>query len=143
MNANLAIEHGYVVGKANRLRGTNIYLGGPSGSSVLATANVMMAAVLAEGVTTIQSAACEPEVVDLANCLRAMGAKISGDGTDTITITGVEKLHGASHRIMPDRIETGTYLCAACNLPLFVMGGLFLVGAVCWGLINPRKKIFD
>jgi UDP-N-acetylglucosamine 1-carboxyvinyltransferase len=73
----------------------------------------MMAAALAEGVTSLENAAREPEVVDLANCLRAMGAKISGDGTDTISITGVEKLHGASHKIMPDRIESGTFLVAA------------------------------
>ena len=73
----------------------------------------MMAAALAEGVTLLENAAREPEVIDLANCLRSMGAKISGDGTDTITITGVEILHGASHRIMPDRIESGTFLVAA------------------------------
>jgi UDP-N-acetylglucosamine 1-carboxyvinyltransferase len=73
----------------------------------------MMAAALADGVTVLENAAREPEVVDLANCLRAMGAKISGDGTDAITVTGVEKLHGATHRIMPDRIESGTFLVAA------------------------------
>ncbi|MDP4029249.1 MAG: UDP-N-acetylglucosamine 1-carboxyvinyltransferase, partial [Gallionella sp.] len=81
--------------------------------SVTGTENLMMAAALADGVTVLENAAREPEVVDLANCLRTMGANISGDGTDTITITGVRALHGASHRIMPDRIESGTFLVAA------------------------------
>ncbi|MFV0370858.1 MAG: UDP-N-acetylglucosamine 1-carboxyvinyltransferase, partial [Azonexus sp.] len=75
--------------------------------------NLMLAACLAEGETVIENAAREPEVVDLANCLVSMGARISGAGTDTIRIQGVERLHGARHRVMPDRIETGTYLCAA------------------------------
>ena len=81
--------------------------------TVTGTENLMMAAVLADGETIIENAAREPEVVDLAKCLTAMGAKISGAGTDTISIVGVDKLHGATHAIMPDRIETGTYLCAA------------------------------
>ena len=81
--------------------------------TVTGTENLMMAACLAAGETVIENAAREPEVVDLANCLVAMGAQISGAGTDVIRIRGVERLHGASHRIMPDRIETGTYLCAA------------------------------
>ena len=83
------------------------------GSTVLGTANVMMAATLAEGVTVIESAACEPEVVDLANFLNAMGAKISGAGSPTITITGVKELHGAEHEVIPDRIEAATYAIAA------------------------------
>ena len=81
--------------------------------TVLGTANVMMAATLAEGVTVIESAACEPEVVDLANFLNAMGAKITGAGSPTITITGVKELHGAEHEVIPDRIEAATYAIAA------------------------------
>ena len=90
-----------------------MFLGGRAGSTVLGTANVMMAATLADGVTVIESAACEPEVVDLANFLNAMGAKISGAGSPTITITGVEKLHGAEHEVIPDRIEAATFAIAA------------------------------
>ena len=110
MGAEIHIEHGYIHAQAERLRGARIFF---DIVSVTGTENLMMAATLADGVTVLENAAREPEVLDLANCLRAMGAKISGDGTDTITITGVEKLHGASHRIMPDRIESGTFLVAA------------------------------
>jgi UDP-N-acetylglucosamine 1-carboxyvinyltransferase len=110
MGAEIHIEHGYIHARAKRLKGARIFF---DIVSVTGTENLMMAATLADGVTVLENAAREPEVVDLANCLRAMGAKISGDGTDTITITGVEKLHGASHRIMPDRIESGTFLVAA------------------------------
>jgi len=94
------------------LTGTTIHLAGPFGSSVLATANVMMAATLADGVTVIESAACEPEVVDLAEFLIAMGARLSGHGTPRITIEGVLRLHGARHRIISDRIEAGTLMIA-------------------------------
>ena len=90
-----------------------MFLGGRAGPTVLGTANVMMAAALADGVTVIESAACEPEVVDLANFLNAMGAKISGAGSPTITITGVKKLHGAEHEVIPDRIEAATFIIAA------------------------------
>jgi UDP-N-acetylglucosamine 1-carboxyvinyltransferase len=110
MGAEIHIEHGYIHAQAKRLKGARIFF---DLVSVTGTENMMMAAVLADGVTVLENAAREPEVVDLANCLRAMGAKISGDGTDTINITGVDKLHGASHRIMPDRIESGTFLVAA------------------------------
>ncbi|MGO8754440.1 MAG: UDP-N-acetylglucosamine 1-carboxyvinyltransferase [Gallionellaceae bacterium] len=110
MGAEIRIEHGYIHAQANRLQGARIFF---DIVSVTGTENLMMAAALADGVTVLENAAREPEVVDLANCLRAMGAKISGDGTDTITVSGVEKLHGASHRIMPDRIESGTFLVAA------------------------------
>ena len=110
MGAEINIEHGYIHARASRLRGARIFF---DIVSVTGTENLMMAAALADGVTVLENAACEPEVVDLADCLRAMGAKISGDGTDTITIAGVERLHGASHRIMPDRIESGTFLVAA------------------------------
>ena len=110
MGAEIAIEHGYIHSKAKRLKGARIFF---DIVSVTGTENLMMAAVLADGVTVLENAAREPEVIDLANCLRAMGAQISGDGSDSITITGVEKLHGATHRIMPDRIESGTFLVAA------------------------------
>ncbi len=110
MGAEMHIEHGYIHAQAKRLKGARIFF---DIVSVTGTENLMMAATLADGVTVLENAAHEPEVVDLANCLRAMGAKISGDGTDTVTITGVEKLRGASHRIMPDRIESGTFLVAA------------------------------
>jgi len=110
MGAEITIEHGYIHAKAKRLKGARIFF---YIVSVTGTENLMMAAALADGVTVLENAAREPEVVDLANCLRAMGARISGDGTDTVTIVGVEKLHGAKHRIMPDRIESGTFLVAA------------------------------
>jgi UDP-N-acetylglucosamine 1-carboxyvinyltransferase len=107
------VHAGYVQASARRLLGAPIFLGGRAGSTVLGTANVMMAAVLAEGVTLIESAACEPEVVDLANFLNAMGARITGAGSPTITITGVKELHGAEHEVIPDRIEAATYAIAA------------------------------
>ena len=113
LGARVVIEGGYVHANAPRLAGSTVFLGGRAGSTVLGTANVMMAATLAEGVTIIESAACEPEVVDLANFLIAMGARISGAGSPTITITGVKKLHGASHEVIPDRIEAATYAIAA------------------------------
>jgi UDP-N-acetylglucosamine 1-carboxyvinyltransferase len=107
------IEGGYVKMSAKRLRGTTIFLGGRAGPTVLGTANIMMAAVLADGITVIESAACEPEVSDLAHFLVEMGAKITGIGSPTLTITGVKELHGADHEIIPDRIEACTFLCAA------------------------------
>lgn len=110
MGAEISVEHGYVHAKASRLKGARICT---DMVTVTGTENLMMAACLAEGETIIENAAREPEVVDLANCLVSMGARISGAGTDVIRIQGVEKLHGATHSIMPDRIETGTYLCAA------------------------------
>ena len=113
LGAKVVIERGYVHASARRLIGSAIFLGGRAGSTVLGTANVMMAATLAEGVTVIESAACEPEVVDLAKFLNAMGAKISGAGSPTITITGVKELHGAEHEVIPDRIEAATYAIAA------------------------------
>ena len=110
MGAEITIEHGYIHAKARHLKGARIFF---DLVSVTGTENLMMAATLADGVTVLENAAREPEVADLANCLRAMGAQITGDGTDTLTITGVKELHGASHRIMPDRIESGTFLVAA------------------------------
>jgi len=115
LGAKVTIESGYVQAKAKRLVGASMFLGGRAGSTVLGTANVMMAAVLAEGVTVIESAACEPEVTDLANFLNAMGAKIAGIGSPTLTITGVKQLHGAEHEVIPDRIEAATYAIAAAT----------------------------
>jgi len=112
LGARVVIDGGYVHASAKRLVGTAMFLGGRAGSTELGTANVMMAAVLAEGVTVIESAACEPEVVDLANFLKAMGANIAGDGSPTITITGVKELYGAEHEVIPDRIEAATYAIA-------------------------------
>jgi UDP-N-acetylglucosamine 1-carboxyvinyltransferase len=113
LGAKITVEGGYVQAHARRLVGGDLFLGGRAGSTVLGTANVMMAATLAEGVTMIESAACEPEVVDLANFLIAMGAKITGAGSPTITITGVKELHGAEHDVIPDRIEAATFALAA------------------------------
>ncbi|MEJ5238682.1 UDP-N-acetylglucosamine 1-carboxyvinyltransferase [Limisphaera sp. VF-2] len=113
LGAKIQISGGYVHARARKLVGTEIFLGGRAGSTVLGTANVMMAATLAEGITVIQSAACEPEIVDLANFLNAMGARITGAGSPTITIQGVKELHGAEHEVIPDRIETATYAIAA------------------------------
>ncbi len=110
MGADVAVEHGYVSAKCPRLKGARLFT---DMVTVTGTENLMMAACLAEGETVIENAAREPEVVDLAQCLVSMGAQISGAGTDVIRIRGVERLHGAQHRIMPDRIETGTFLCAA------------------------------
>lgn len=110
MGAQVSVEHGYVHAVVPRLKGARLFT---DMVTVTGTENLMMAACLAEGETVIENAAREPEVVDLANCLVAMGARISGAGTDVIRIRGVEQLSGTTHRIMPDRIETGTYLCAA------------------------------
>jgi UDP-N-acetylglucosamine 1-carboxyvinyltransferase len=113
LGAKVVIEAGYVHVTAPRLIGAEVFLGGRAGPTVLGTANILMTAVLAEGVTIIDSAACEPEVVDLAGFLNAMGAKISGAGSPTITITGVPSLHGAEHEVIPDRIEAATFAIAA------------------------------
>lgn len=113
LGARITIESGYIRAKTRRLSGTTVFLGGRAGPTVLGTANILMAATLAEGVTVIESAACEPEVCDLANFLVSMGAKISGIGSPTLTITGVDELHGTTHEVIPDRIEACTFLCAA------------------------------
>jgi len=110
MGAQISIEHGYVVAKASRLKGARIVT---DMVTVTGTENLMMAATLADGETVIENAAREPEVVDLAAALVAMGARIDGAGTDRIAVRGVERLHGAAHRVMADRIEAGTFLCAA------------------------------
>jgi UDP-N-acetylglucosamine 1-carboxyvinyltransferase len=110
MGAEIDLDHGYIDAKARRLEGTRFVF---DVVTVTGTENLMMAATLAHGLTTIENAAREPEVVDLALCLNAMGAKVTGAGTDRIVIEGVRSLHGASYAIMPDRIETGTFLAAA------------------------------
>jgi UDP-N-acetylglucosamine 1-carboxyvinyltransferase len=113
LGADLRVERGYVMARASRLRGARIYLGGPFGSTVTGTCNVMAAATLADGLTTIEAAACEPEVVDLGNCLNRMGAKITGLGTPFLQIEGVDSLAGCEHTIIPDRIEAATLMIAA------------------------------
>ena len=115
LGAEIELDHGYIVAKApkGRLQGNRVFLGGPMGSSVGATCNVLMAAVLADGKSVIEGAACEPEVVELANFLNAMGATIEGIGTPRLVITGVPSLGGARQRVIPDRIEAGTYAIAA------------------------------
>jgi len=113
LGAAIRVEAGNVKVFAAKLKGDEINLSGKFGSTVLGTDNVMMAAVLADGVTVIEGAAAEPEVVDLANFLNAMGAKIEGAGTRRIVIEGVQELHGAEHAIIPDRIEAGTFMVAA------------------------------
>jgi UDP-N-acetylglucosamine 1-carboxyvinyltransferase len=110
MGAEIVTEHGYMIVRAPRLTGARIRM---DLVTVTGTENIMMAATLARGTTVIENAAREPEVVDLAACLTAMGAQIGGAGTDTVTVEGVERLHGAQHTVMPDRIETGTFLAAA------------------------------
>ncbi|MBN1846794.1 MAG: UDP-N-acetylglucosamine 1-carboxyvinyltransferase [Sedimentisphaerales bacterium] len=112
LGAKLDLEGGNILADGSCLEGTEIFLGGPFGSTVLGTANVMSAAVLAKGKTIIEYAACEPEIVDLGNFLNAMGAKISGHGTPRITIKGVESLGAADYTVIPDRIEAGTFLIA-------------------------------
>jgi UDP-N-acetylglucosamine 1-carboxyvinyltransferase len=113
LGAQVAVEHGDVIGDAAKLIGNEVYLGGPSGSTVLGTANVLCAATLAAGTTVIEDAACEPEIVDLGNLLNRMGAKVSGIGTKRITVDGVDELHGAEFELVPDRIEAGTFMVAA------------------------------
>jgi UDP-N-acetylglucosamine 1-carboxyvinyltransferase len=124
LGAEIHLKNGYVIAEApHGLTGASIFLGGPFGSTVLGTANVMMAAVLAKGRTIIESAACEPEIVDLGNCLNTMGARISGIGSPRLVIEGVKYLHPVQYRIIPDRIEAGTFMAAAA-----ITGGELHVG---------------
>jgi UDP-N-acetylglucosamine 1-carboxyvinyltransferase len=109
MGAQVAVEHGYVEARAERLRGAHVHF---EGVTVTGTENVLMAACCAEGETVLENAACEPEVVDLAGLLVKMGARIEGAGTSRIRVEGVDRLHGAEHAVVPDRIETGTYIVA-------------------------------
>jgi len=139
LGAKVVIQGGYVEASAKRLIGSAMFLGGRAGSTVLGTANVMMAATLAEGTTVIESAACEPEVVDLASFLNAMGAKIAGAGSPTITITGVKALRGAEHEVIPDRIEAATYAIAA----VATNGEVTLRGARADHLVAVLDKLTD
>ncbi|HEY0664718.1 MAG TPA: UDP-N-acetylglucosamine 1-carboxyvinyltransferase [Gallionella sp.] len=136
MGAEIHIEHGYIHAKAKKLKGARICF---DLVSVTGTENLMMAAALADGVTVLENAAREPEVVDLAHCLIAMGAKIEGAGSDMITITGVAKLHGASYGVMPDRIESGTFLVAAAATG----GNITLTGARADILDNVLEKLTE
>ena len=110
MGVEITVDEGFIRAKADRLKGATIVM---EAVTVTGTENLLMAAVLAEGTTILENAAREPEVVDLANCLNQMGAKITGEGTNTITVEGVKKLKGIDYSVLPDRIETGTYLAAA------------------------------
>ena len=114
LGAEIHLEGGYIVAEAPKgLRGAEVFMGGPFGSTVLGTANILTAATLAKGRTVIESAACEPEVADLANCLNKMGAKISGIGSPRLTIEGVKELEGVEYEVIADRIEAGTFMAAA------------------------------
>lgn len=126
LGADIRVEKGYVVAEADRLRGATVFLGGPCGSTVTGTCNVMTAATLAEGTTIIEAAACEPEVVDLGECLNRMGAEIEGLGTPRLVIHGVRELGGASYRVIPDRIEAATLIIAAA-----ITGGEIQLDPVC------------
>jgi len=139
LGANLKIESGYIIADCKRLHGGSVYLGGHFGSSVLATDNTMMAATLAKGVTVIENAACEPEVVDLADFLVKMGARIKGQGTSRIIIEGVKKLHGAEHSVIPDRIEAGTYMIAAA----ITKGDIILKHARLEHMVAVVDKLFE
>jgi UDP-N-acetylglucosamine 1-carboxyvinyltransferase len=124
MGAEIDLTHGYINARATRLKGTRFVF---DVVTVTGTENLMMAATLADGVTTLENAAREPEIVDLAHCLVAMGARVSGAGSDRIVIEGVDRLHGATHAIMPDRIETGTFLAATA-----ATGGDVVVNGTDW-----------
>jgi len=113
LGATIDIDEGYVIADGSKLRGGSVYLGGPFGSTVLGTANVMMAATLTPGKTVIENAACEPEVINLIDCLKKMGARIRGADTKRLEIRGVERLRGCTVGLIPDRIEAGTFMVAA------------------------------
>ncbi len=113
LGADIEIRHGDIIAKADRLKGAEVYLGGAFGSTVLGTANLMCAGALAEGKTVIEGAACEPEVTDLGDFLNSAGACISGHGTPRIEIEGVSRLSGGEYEVIPDRVETGTFMIAA------------------------------
>ncbi|MCX6357430.1 MAG: UDP-N-acetylglucosamine 1-carboxyvinyltransferase [Candidatus Aureabacteria bacterium] len=125
LGASMRLSHGFVIANGKRMRGADVFLGGRFGSSVLATANILMAAVKTPGVTRIEGAACEPEIVDLARFLQAMGARIGGVESHSLRVEGVRRLKGVDHTLIPDRIETGTYMIAAA----ITRGELFLKGA--------------
>ena len=136
MGAEIDLEHGYINARAARLAGARFVF---DVVTVTGTENLMMAATLAAGVTVLENAAREPEIADLAACLTAMGARITGAGSDRITIEGVEKLHGATHAVMPDRIETGTFAAAAAAAG----GDVAIVGASPHTLDAVRDKLVE
>ncbi|MFN3659660.1 MAG: UDP-N-acetylglucosamine 1-carboxyvinyltransferase [Brevinematales bacterium] len=138
LGAELVIEEGYINATSPKLKGTFVNLMGSFGPSVLGTENVIMAAVLAEGTTVIEGAACEPEVADLAHCLNKMGARITGAGTSVITIEGVDKLHGVEYTTIPDRIEAGTFIAAAG-----ITGGEITLTDVCVAHLAEPIEVFS
>ncbi|MEC9259183.1 MAG: UDP-N-acetylglucosamine 1-carboxyvinyltransferase [Candidatus Poribacteria bacterium] len=137
LGTTIEIEGGYILAKTDQLIGAEIELKGTNGSSVGATANIMMAAVLAKGITTIRDAACEPEIVDLANFLNKMGAQVFGAGTATVTIHGVKELHGTDYAIIPDRIEAGTFMIAGA----ITNGDIFINNAIPTHMEALTKKL--
>ncbi|MEI6084415.1 MAG: UDP-N-acetylglucosamine 1-carboxyvinyltransferase [Verrucomicrobiota bacterium] len=137
LGAEVVVENGYVHARCHELTGTDVFMGGRFGSTVLGTANMIMAAVLARGTTSIEGAACEPEIEDLCNFLTSMGAKIKGGGSHIIEIEGVEELHGADHTVIPDRIEAGTFMAAAA----ITGGDLEIKGARAEHLHAVRDKL--
>ncbi len=137
LGINIKVKGGYIVARGERIKGGRVYLGGHYGSSVLATANVLMASVLGRGKTVIENGACEPEVVDLAGFLKQMGAKIRGEGSHRIEITGVKKLRGCAHTLISDRIEAGTYMLAAA----ITKGDIFLKNAAYDNLLALVDKL--
>src|SRR3989338_4863028 len=159
LGAKMEFENGYIHAHAHHLKGAHVYLGGEFGSSVLATANILMAATLANGETMIESAACEPEVEDLTNFLIGMGANIKGKGGHCLTVKGVKRLKGFNFKIIPDRIEAGTYILMAaatkssitlrnaCVSHLMVLkdklelAGVQLAGTESDIIVRPRKRL--
>lgn len=137
LGAEVAVENGYVHARCHELTGTDVFMGGRFGSTVLGTANIIMAAVLAKGTTSIEGAACEPEIEDLCNFLTRMGAKIRGAGSHYIEIEGVAELHGAEHTVIPDRIEAGTFMAAAA----ITKGDIEIKGACAQHLCAVRDKL--
>jgi len=137
LGAEVVVENGYVHARCHELTGTDVFMGGRFGSTVLGTANMIMAAALAKGTTSIEGAACEPEIEDLCNFLTSMGAKIKGGGTHIVEIEGVEQLHGADHTVIPDRIEAGTFMAAAA----ITGGDLEIKGARAEHLHAVRDKL--
>ncbi len=137
LGADVLVENGYVHARCNELTGTDVFMGGRFGSTVLGTANVMMAAALAKGTTWIEGAACEPEIEDLAIFLIKMGAKIKGAGSHILEIEGVETLNGADHKVITDRIEAGTFMAAAA----ITGGDIEIKGARAEHLCAVRDKL--
>ncbi len=139
LGVELKIKSGYIIADGKSMRGRRVYLGGHFGSSVLATANVLMAAVLAKGTTVIENTACEPEIADLVKFLQSMGADIEGTGSPRLVINGVARLEGCTHALIGDRIEAGTYMMAGA----ITKGELFLKGAIYDHLLATIDKLTE